>query len=51
MINMIYKENAMINMTYKENAMINRLWLQGKDAQVRRELDVPWFFIHAVMLY
>ena len=46
MINMIYKENAMINMKCKENAMINMTY-----AQVKREPDVPWLFIHAVMLY
>ncbi len=56
---MIYTENAMIDMIYKESAMINiiykgkcyQLWLQCKVAQVRRELGVPWLFIHAVMLF
>ena len=39
MTNMTYKEYAMKNMICKENATI------------RRELGVPWLFIHAVMLY
>ena len=45
MINMIYKENAMINMMYEGNAMINMT------CKKRRELGVPWLFIHAMVLY
>ncbi len=44
----IYKENAMINMTYKTDCVNHVIY---KGARVRRELSVPWLFIHAVMLY